>query len=69
MISDSIKFRNECLLIPYLKRSEFFTWCMDNKVHSEYQGKADNNNNFPTATELWYIPDEKHRTWAKLRWS
>ena len=68
MVSNAIKFRNECLLIPYPCRSEFFTWCMDNKVHSEYQGKADNNNNFRSATELWYIPDEKHRMWAKLRW-
>ncbi len=69
MISDAIKFRNQCLVIPYMSRSEFFTWCCDNKIDCEYQGKADNNNNFSNATELWYIPNKAHRAWAMLRWS
>lgn len=43
-------------------RTEYWQWCQDNGITTEYQGGFGN-------ADLWYIKNDEHRVWALLRWS
>lgn len=73
--------RDECVIISYNDRQEFYFWCKDNKIHCQYEGSLDFDPWQPfherikakklgtEAKEVWYIKDERDRAWARLRWS
>lgn len=62
---------DECVVISYNDRQKFYSWCKDNKIHVQYEGNLDPWAPAQPAApqEAWYVPNEAHRAWAKLRWS
>jgi len=48
--------------VPSIKRQEFYKWCGDNGITTEYHGSL-------IGQDLWYIKDKDDRTLALLTWS
>lgn len=48
--------------IPVKNRTEYWNWCQDNDIETEYQGSL-------KEVDLWYIKNPKHRMLALLRWA
>jgi hypothetical protein len=57
---------NKCVEVKYLQRQEFFDWCRELNIICEYDGSSVT---VDQSYDTWYIADEKHLMWAKLRWS
>lgn len=55
----------ECISVPFEYRLEFWNWCQKNQIECEYQG----SHTYSDPIDEFRIADEKHRAWAKLRWS
>ena len=53
---------NEYVLTNFSNRQEVWDWCEQNDIHIEYQGSL------YSRYDVWYISDESHRMWFKLRW-
>ena len=62
---------DECVVISYMDRQKFYSWCKDNKIYARYEGNLDPwaPSLFAAPQEAWYVPNEAHRAWATLRWS
>ena len=48
--------------VPWQCRQEYWQWCQNNNIVTEYQGSLDH-------VDLWYIKNDEHRVLALLRWS
>jgi hypothetical protein len=44
------------------KRTEYWNWCQDNYIETEYHGTLN-------GLDLWYVKNEEHRMLTVLRWS
>jgi hypothetical protein len=50
------------LTIKTTLRTDYWIWCQDNSIKTEYQGTL-------SGWDLWYIKNKKDRMLAVLKWS
>ena len=48
--------------IPVKHRAEYWDWCQDNNITTEFHGCLG-------GVDLWYVKNEEDRMLALLRWS
>ena len=49
-------------IVKYSNRTEVWDWSEKSNVYIEFQGTVYG------WYDVWFIPDEEHRVWFKLRW-
>ncbi len=50
------------VIVSCTLRNQIWQWAEENKIKIEYQGTLD-------GMDLWYVKEDKHRSWFVLRWS
>ena len=51
------------IIVKYNDRELFWDWCQERNIQVQYCGFTSGDN------DMWYIPDEKFRLLAILKWS